>query len=108
LKRWMLLPLTDINLIEERQILVEYFIKSPEEKTKIAQNIKQAGDIERLVSKIPLKKINPREVLYIGKGLKLSAQIKDWCENSSNEYLKRLGDSLNACKYIADKIFKEI
>ncbi len=108
LKRWMLLPLTDINLIEERQNLVEYFIKSPEEKTKIAQNIKQAGDIERLVSKIPLKKINPREVLHIGKGLKLAAQIKDWCETSSNEYLKRLGDSLNPCKYIADKIFKEI
>jgi DNA mismatch repair protein MutS len=108
LKRWMLLPLTDINLIEERQNLVEYFIKSPEEKTKIAQNIKQAGDIERLVSKIPLKKINPREVLHIGKGLKLASQIKDWCESSSNEYLKRLGDSLNPCKYIADKIFKEI
>lgn len=108
LKRWMLLPLTDINLIEERQNLVEYFIKSPEEKTKIAQNIKQGGDIERLVSKIPLKKINPREVLHIGKGLKLAAQIKDWCETSSNEYLKRLGDSLNPCKYIADKIFKEI
>jgi len=102
------LPLTDINLIEERQNLVEYFIKSAEEKTKISQNIKQAGDIERLVSKIPLKKINPREVLHIGKGLKLAAQIKDWCETSSNEYLKRLGDSLNPCKYIADKIFKEI
>jgi DNA mismatch repair protein MutS len=108
LKRWILLPLTDISLIEERQNLVEYFIKSPEEKTKISQNIKQAGDIERLVSKIPLKKINPREVLHIGKGLKLAAQIKGWCETSSNEYLKRLGDSLNPCKYIADKIFKEI
>jgi len=108
LKRWMLLPLTDINKIEERQNLVEYFIKSPDEKTKISQCIKQAGDIERLVSKIPLKKINPREVLQIGKGLKLAAQIKETCESSSNEYLKRLGDSLNPCKYISDKIFKEI
>lgn len=108
LKRWMLLPLTEISKIQERQNLVEYFIKSPEEKTKIAQNIKQAGDIERLVSKIPLKKINPREVLQIGKGLKLATQIKNDCEKSTNEYLKRLGDSLNPCKYIADKIFKEI
>ena len=108
LKRWILLPLTEISKIEERQNLVEYFIKSPEEKNKIAQNIKQAGDIERLVGKIPLKKINPREVLQIGKGLKLCAQVKDFCDSSTNEYLKRLGDSLNPCKYIADKIFKEI
>ncbi len=108
LKRWMLLPLTEINKIQERQNLVEYFIKTPEEKTKIVHNIKQTGDIERLVSKIPLKKINPREVLQIGKGLKLTAEIKQWCEGSSNEYLKRLGDSLNPCKYIAEKIFKEI
>ncbi|MEO8821948.1 MAG: DNA mismatch repair protein MutS, partial [Ginsengibacter sp.] len=108
LKRWMLLPLTEIPKIQERQNLVEYFIKSPEEKTKITQNIKQAGDIERLVSKIPLKKINPREVLQIGKGLKLATQIKTDCEKSDNEYLERLGDSLNPCKYIADKIFKEI
>ena len=108
LKRWMLLPLTEIHKIEERHQLVEYFIKSPEEKTKIGQNIKQTGDIERLVSKIPLKKINPREVLQVGKGLKLTAQIKELCGSSPNEYLKRLGDSLNPCKYIADKIFKEI
>jgi DNA mismatch repair protein MutS len=108
LKRWMLLPLTEISKIQERQNLVEYFIKSPEEKTQIGQQIKQAGDIERLVSKIPLKKINPREVLQIGKGLKLALQIKNDCEKSTNEYLKRLGDSLNPCKYIADKIFKEI
>ncbi|MDE3184078.1 MAG: DNA mismatch repair protein MutS [Bacteroidota bacterium] len=108
LKRWMLLPLTEINKIQERQNLIEYFIKTPEEKTKIAHNIKQAGDIERLVSKIPSKKINPREVLQIGKGLKLTAEIKNWCDESANEYLKRLGDSLNPCKYIADKIFKEI
>lgn len=108
LKRWMILPLTEISSIEERQNLVEYFIKSPEEKTRIHHNIKQAGDIERLVSKIPLKKINPREVLQIGKGLRLVSQVKEWCEKSSNEYLKRLGDSLNPCKYISDKIFKEI
>jgi DNA mismatch repair protein MutS len=108
MKHWLLLPLTDIKKIEERQSLVEHFIKTPDGKTKISQYIKQAGDVERLVSKIPLKKINPREVLQIGKGLKLVAQVKELCGISSNEYSKRLGDSLNPCKYIADKIFKEI
>ena len=108
LKRWMVLPLTEINIIEERQGLVEYFIKSPDERNKTGQYIKQAGDIERLVSKIPLKKINPREVLQISKGLKLVSQVKEICDASSNEYLKRLGDSLNPCRYISDKIYKEI
>ncbi|MEO9211169.1 MAG: DNA mismatch repair protein MutS, partial [Ginsengibacter sp.] len=108
MKRWLLLPLTEIKKIEERQNLVEYFIKTPDEKTKIGLSIKQAGDIERLVSKIPLKKINPREVLQIGKGLKLVEQIKLIAGIATNEYLKRLSDSLNPCKYIADKIFNEI
>src|SRR5450432_2208300 len=108
LKRWMILPLTEIGTIEERQGLVEYLIKSPDERNKTGQFIKQAGDIERLVSKIPLKKINPREVLQISKGLKLVTLVKEICDSSANEYLKRLGDSLNPCRYISDKIFKEI
>jgi DNA mismatch repair protein MutS len=108
LKRWLVLPLTEITGIEERQQLVEYFIKSPDERNKTGHQIKQAGDIERLVSKIPLKKINPREVIQIGKGLRLVSQVKETCDASTNEYLKRLGDSLNPCRYISDKIFKEI
>ncbi|MEP6676611.1 MAG: DNA mismatch repair protein MutS [Ferruginibacter sp.] len=108
LKRWLVLPLKDIIKINERLNLVEYFIKEVDQRNKISLHIKQSGDIERLVSKIPLKKINPREVLQIARGLQQVANIKQIAENSSNEYLKRLGDSLNPCKYIADKIFKEI
>ncbi|MBA2330190.1 MAG: DNA mismatch repair protein MutS, partial [Flavisolibacter sp.] len=95
LKRWLLLPLTNINKIEERLILVEFFIKSVDIRNRISQSIKQSGDVERLVSKISLKKINPREVLQIAKGLQQVQLIKLLCENSNNEYLKRLGDSLN-------------
>ena len=77
-------------------------------RNKITHAIKQCGDIERLVSKIPLKKINPREVLQLAKGLKQVQEIKQVCCSNGNEYLKRLGDALNPCQYIADKIFKEI
>jgi DNA mismatch repair protein MutS len=108
LKRWMVLPLTNMNKIQERLDLVEYFIKSPDVKNKISQAIKHSGDVERLVSKIPLKKINPREVLLLAKGLQQVQHIKTICEGSENEYLKRLGDSLNPCQYISEKIFKEI
>jgi DNA mismatch repair protein MutS len=108
LKRWIIFPLKEISKINERLELVEFFIKDTELRNKISQSIKQCGDIERLVSKIPLKKINPREVLHLARGLKQAEIIKQLCLSSSNEYLKRLGDALNPCPYIADKIFKEI
>ncbi len=62
LKRWMLLPLKDIRKINERLDLMEFFIKETELRNKLSQHIRQCGDIERLTSKIPMKKINPREV----------------------------------------------
>ncbi|HQY12001.1 MAG TPA: DNA mismatch repair protein MutS, partial [Ferruginibacter sp.] len=108
LKRWMVLPLNSISKINERLNAVEFLIKEVDLRNKIAQYIKQAGDVERLVSKVPLKKVNPREVLQIAKGLQQTELIRSLCEHSSNDYLKRLGDSLNPCKYILDKILKEL
>ncbi len=108
LKRWIVFPLKDINKINERLTTVEFLIKETELRNKISQHIRQCGDIERLVAKIPMKKINPREVLQLARGLKQVESIKQLCLSSSNEYLKRLGDALNPCPYIADKIFKEI
>lgn len=108
LKRWMVLPLNSISKINERLNAVEFLVKEVDLRNKIAQYIKQAGDVERLVSKVPLKKVNPREVLQIAKGLQQTELIRSLCENSKNDYLKRLGDSLNPCKYILDKILKEL
>lgn len=108
LKRWIIFPLKDIHKINERLTLVELLIKETDLRNKITHAVKLCGDIERLVSKIPLKKINPREVLQLAKGLKQVEIIKQLCLSSHNEYLKRLGDALNPCPYIAEKIFKEI
>lgn len=108
LKRWIIFPLKDILKINERLTLVELLIKETDLRNKIIHAVKLCGDIERLVSKIPLKKINPREVLQLAKGLKQVEIIKQLCLSSSNEHLKRLGDALNPCPYIAEKIFKEI
>ncbi len=108
LKRWLIMPLSSIDKINERLDTVEFFIKETDIRNKITHHIKQAGDVERLVSKVPLKKVNPREVLQIAKGLQQVEAIKLICERSGNDYLKRLGDSLNACKFILDKIVKEL
>jgi DNA mismatch repair protein MutS len=108
LKRWMVLPLNDLSTIKERLNTVEFFIKETDIRHKITLHIKQAGDIERLVSKVPLKKVNPREVLQIAKGLQQVTAIKTICTTLTNTYLQRLGDSLNPCKYIVDKILQQI
>ena len=108
LKRWLVFPLKDIGKIHERLNLVEFFILQTELRNRITHAIKQCGDVERLVSKIPFKKINPRELLHLAKGLRQVQELKQICGTATNEYLKRLGDALNPCQYIADKILKEI
>ncbi|MGN7785463.1 DNA mismatch repair protein MutS [Niabella sp. 22666] len=108
LKRWLLFPLIDINKINERLELVETLIKETDLRNELVQAIKLCGDIERLVAKIPTKKINPREVLQLAKGLQQIKIIKELCTAHSSDYLQRIGEALNPCPEIAEKIFKEI
>lgn len=108
LKRWIIFPLKNLDAINERLDTVEWLIKETDIRNKLSAAIKQCGDIERLVSKVPLKKINPREVLQLGRGLKQIEIIRQLCIASSNEYLKKLGNVLDCCPKIADRIFAEI
>ncbi|MEO6932434.1 MAG: DNA mismatch repair protein MutS, partial [Chitinophagaceae bacterium] len=108
LKRWMVFPLKEIGAINERLNLVEFLIRDTELRTKLVQSIRLCGDIERLVSKISMKKINPREVALISKGLQQVEIIRETCLEADNDYLKRLGDGLNPCFLIAEKIAREI
>jgi DNA mismatch repair protein MutS len=108
LHRWMVFPLKDLHRINERLDTVAYFILQTDLRKQIAQAVKMCGDVERLVSKIPLKKISPREVLQLAHGLYQTGLIKKACETSENVYIQRLSDALNPCQFIADKIYKEI
>jgi DNA mismatch repair protein MutS len=108
LKRWVVMPLKDVKKINERLDAVEYLIKDVDLRTKLVPLIKSCGDVERLVSKIPMKKINPREVMQLAKGLQHTEQVKQLCAIVPNEYLKKLGDALNPCQYILEKITREI
>ncbi len=108
LRRWLLMPQKNIKSINERLEVVETFIKDTEVQTQLSQFIKQAGDVERLAAKVPLKKITPRELLQVAKGLQQTALIKTICVASDNAYLKRLGDSLNPCSFILEKILKQM
>lgn len=108
LKRWILLPLKDQHKIEERLNLVAYFIKETGDRTELIQQMKATGDLERLAAKIPLKKVTPRDLLQIARGLQLIEQIRTKNLQASNSYLKRLADSLNACGIIRDKIIAQL
>ena len=108
LKRWVVLPLRDTAKINERLDLVEYLVKDTDLRKQLQHLIKLCGDVERLVSKIPVRKINPREVLHLAKGLQHTAQIKHLCAAAGNEYLNRLADALNPCPLIAVRIQQEI
>ncbi|HNN30963.1 MAG TPA: DNA mismatch repair protein MutS, partial [Chitinophagaceae bacterium] len=108
LKRWVVMPLKNLDKINERLQVVEDFIVDTDNRLQLINAIKHCGDIERLVSKIPLKKINPREVIQLAKGLQQVAIIKKICSSFKNPYLQRLSDNLNNCTVILEKILTEI
>ncbi|HVG41974.1 MAG TPA: DNA mismatch repair protein MutS, partial [Chitinophagaceae bacterium] len=108
LKRWIVFPLKDIVKINERLDTVEHFILQSDLRNKLVQAMKQCGDIERLLAKIPLKKISPREIIQLARALRQIDVIKGLCSGSEHEYLKRLADALNPCFYIAEKIITNI
>jgi DNA mismatch repair protein MutS len=108
LKRWIVFPLKDINKINERLNVVEHFVGNADLRNKLMMAARQCGDMERLVAKIPLKKINPRELLQLARSLRQVDVIKQLCNASESTYLKRLADALNPCFYMADKIVSHI
>jgi DNA mismatch repair protein MutS len=97
LKRWVVFPLKDMQKINERLDVVEHLILNTDLRNKLSSAMRQCGDMERMVAKIPLKKINPRELLQLGRALQQVHTIKQLCSNSESIYLKRLADALNPC-----------
>jgi DNA mismatch repair protein MutS len=108
LRRWLALPLKDLKAIQERLNAVEYFIHSGEVSDTVRQHIKQIGDLERLISKVATGRINPREVVQLQQALENINPIKSLCADMTEDGLKILGDKLNECKLIAERIAKEV
>ncbi|HCL83553.1 MAG TPA: DNA mismatch repair protein MutS [Chitinophagaceae bacterium] len=104
MKRWMLMPLKDIIPIRERLDLVEFFIREAELRTRLLHHIKACGDLERMMARIPSKKISPRELLQLGRGLHEIAHIQKLCTDTTQPYLKKLFSLLDPCLLVADQI----
>ena len=108
LKRWVAFPLKDVKPIVERQSVVEYFFRNPELKNLLEQQIALISDLERIISKVAVGRINPREVVQLKVALKAIEPIKEACAESENPTLNRIAEQLNACHSISDKIEREL
>lgn len=104
LKRWLALPLKDINKIRGRHEVVAYLKENWEELNQIQYQIKQISDLERLISKVATGKVSPREVMHLKDSLDAIIPIKTLALQSKNEALKTIGDSLHACELLREKI----
>lgn len=108
LKRWMLLPLKDRQPIDERLDTVDYIIKNKKIVDVLNQNITLIGDLERLISKVAIGKVSPREIVQLKRGLNAIEPIKTACENATIASLKKIAEQLNSCQLISQRIEKEM
>lgn len=104
LKRWIVMPLKDVKSINERLQVVEYFHKNRELREQLIQEIKQVGDLERLISKIGLQKANPREISQLKRALYAVEKLKELTNVPASEALRIISEQLNPCALIREKI----
>ncbi|WP_195591833.1 DNA mismatch repair protein MutS [Bacteroides thetaiotaomicron] len=108
LKRWMVFPLKDEKLINDRLNVVEYFFRQPDFKELIEEQLHLIGDLERIISKVAVGRVSPREVVQLKVALQAIEPIKQACLEADNASLNRIGEQLNLCISIRDRIAKEI
>jgi len=108
LKRWMVMPLKDKRPITERLEVVEYLLKRADLREQLTQEIKQIGDLERLISKIGLQKANPRELVQLKRALQAIGRLKELTATADAQALNVIAEQLNPCKIICDRIEKEL
>jgi DNA mismatch repair protein MutS len=108
LRKWMIMPLKEAKPIEERLGVVEFFYNNPDAADELIRDIKQIGDLERLISKVGLLKANPRELIQLKRALQATNQIKKYCEQTDSVYLRQIAEQLNPCLLIREKIEREL
>lgn len=108
LRRWILFPLKDVKAINDRLDVVEYFFRHPDERDAIKTALEQVGDLERLISKVAVGRITPREVVQMRNALTAIEPIKALCEHADLDALRAIGEQLNPCTLMRDRIAREI
>ena len=108
LRRWVVFPLKDVKPIVERQNVVEYFFREPELRDNMEELLQQIGDLERIGSKVAVGRVNPREMVQLMLALKAIEPMKHYCLNTESDSLRRIGEKLDACIALRDRIEREL
>ncbi len=108
LRRWLLFPLKDEKPINQRLDVVEYYFRHPDFRQCIDEHLHRMGDLERIISKVGAGRVSPREVVQLKLALQAIVPIKAVCMEADNESLKRIGEQLNLCESLRDRIQREI
>lgn len=108
LRRWILFPLKDVNAINKRLDVVEYFFRNPEQREALIENLEQIGDMERVISKVAVGRVTPRELIQLRNALSAIEPIKRLACDADLEALKTIGEQLNPCLKLRDRIDREI
>lgn len=108
LRRWLVFPLKDKALIDERLDVVDYFFKEPEFKELIEEQLHRMGDVERIISKISVGRVSPRDVVQLKIALQALEPVKAACEQAKDPTLRRMGEQMDPCVSIRDRIAREI
>ena len=108
LRRWLVFPLKDEKPINERLDIVEYYYREPDFRQCIDDQLHRMGDLERIISKVAVGRVSPREVVQLKMALQAIQPIKTACLYANNDVLKRVGEQLNLCESIRDRIEREI
>ena len=108
LKRWIAFPLKDVKSIRERLDVVESFFREPNLKEEFIRSLSVIGDLERIISKVAVARVSPREMVQLKVALESIVPIKEACLSSENSVLKRIGEQLNPCSSIKERIEKTI
>ena len=108
LRRWIVFPLKDVKPIVERQNVVEYFFREPEFRDATEELLQQVGDLERIVSKIAVNRVSPREMAGLKNALKAIEPIKRLCFQTDSESLRKMGEQIDPCVSLCERIEKEL
>lgn len=108
LRRWMVFPLKDVTPIQQRLDVVDYFFKAPDFRQLVGEQFQRIGDLERIISKVAVGRVSPREVVQLKNALQALQPVKTACMKASNESLRRIGEQLQLCEIIRDRIEHEI
>lgn len=108
LRRWVSFPLKSVQAINNRLDAVDCFCSNPELKERVEDKVRELGDLERIISKVAVQRVNPREVVQLKVALKAIVPIKEHCAASGNPTLEKYAEQLNPCHIIADRIDREI